>query len=517
MLKVEPAVLDKLSALLLEKAGLKIPSEGYHSLRLALSARMPALGIEEPAEYVKRLREAKGDQELRALLPLVTVGKTEFFRDTRQFNALERTILPELLGRARREGRRLSIWSAGCATGEEPYSIAMVLQTLRVRPDEVFLWATDVNPAAVETARQGRYPRRRMNGVGPDLLGRFFTPTGEGFEVVPSLKEYVLFDVQNLAAAYFPKVGPASLDLILCRNVIIYFDLPTIRGLMDRFLTGLKTHGYLLLGYSESLFKVYDKFDLTELEGSFVYQPKTSVPRIPAGVSPPAPAPASDLLWFGPQFRALAEGGVPVPAAPPKSPGLPGEALRAPADAVEPPRAPATVESPSLQARKDRALRLVDTGSFEEASAELARLVADEPNDLDVLLTLGNLHALRGLVREARELFEQVLVKEPLCVEARIYGAMAALQAGQLEDARGELRKAIFLEPNVAIAYYLLAQVQERLGNRDEARRSYRNALAQAKLPQRPLAGFYPDMLIAPDLLMRATRYALAALEERVP
>ncbi|MFP2902264.1 protein-glutamate O-methyltransferase, partial [Corallococcus sp. 4LFB] len=292
MLSVGNKVLQQLSALLLERAGLKITLDGYHSLRLALSTRMPALGLSDPDKYLQKLMSASGEEELRSLLPLVTVGHTEFFRDAKQFRALEQSVLPDLLGRARREMRKVSIWSAGCATGEEPYSLALVMAELGALSVEVDLWATDLNLAAVEAARQGRFSTRRAMAIGPERLKRFFRQVEDGYEASPILREYIRFDGQNLAAPVFDKVAPASLDLILCRNVIIYFDLPTIRGLMDRFLAALRPGGLLFLGYSESLFKVYDRFEMIEVDGAFVYRrPLGDRPRPPPPLAPMATEP----------------------------------------------------------------------------------------------------------------------------------------------------------------------------------------------------------------------------------
>ncbi|HSP81284.1 MAG TPA: protein-glutamate O-methyltransferase, partial [Myxococcaceae bacterium] len=284
MLTVTSRALQQLASLLLERAGLKITPDGYHSLRLALSTRMPLMGVVDPEEYLRRLRS--DENELRALLPLVTVGHTEFFRDPKQFQALEQRILPEALQRARREYRQVSIWSAGCATGEEPYSLAMVLVELGALSIEVDLWATDLNLAAVEAARQGRFSARRLAGMSQERRNRFFRPVEHGYEVAPLLKDYVRFDGQNLAVASFDKVQPESLDLILCRNVIIYFDLPTIRGLMDRFLAALRPGGLLFLGYSESHFKVYDRFEMVEVEGAFVYRRPRELEEPRPGIRP---------------------------------------------------------------------------------------------------------------------------------------------------------------------------------------------------------------------------------------
>lgn len=505
MLNIDRAALDDLAALLNERAGLKILPEGYHGLRLALTARMPALGIMDADEYVKRLRQLAGEHELRSLLPLVTVGKTEFFRDSRQFTALELRIFPDMLKRARREGRKMKIWSAGCATGEEPYSLGMVLTEQGARPEEVDLWATDLNPAAVENADRGRFPARRLTGLAEQRRLRFFTPVDGDYQVTPELKRYVRFEGQNLAAPVFTKVPAGSLDLILCRNVIIYFDLPTIRGLMDRFLASLRPGGLLLLGYSESLFKVYDKFEMIEVEGAFIYRrpldgkpaPKKPSPEVapvpPVQLTRPA-APSSARPRF-----STGEYAVVVPPSKPAAPKPEPERLS---------------EKKSPGERLTVATEALQKGDFTRALSLLEALGREEREDLPSALTLGNVYSLLGRDEQAREVFSQVLAREPLCVEAHLYGAMAALQAGRVQDSRAELLKAMFLEPTLAIGHYLLAQVLERLGDHDGARRAYRNAIAQLRFGQRPLAGYYPDLPEAAESVARAARYALAALEE---
>ncbi|RKG85661.1 methyltransferase [Corallococcus sp. CA049B] len=577
MLNVGNKVLQQLSALLLERAGLKITLDGYHSLRLALSTRMPVLGLSDPERYLQKLTSASGEEELRALLPLVTVGHTEFFRDAKQFRALEQSVLPELLARARREMRKVSIWSAGCATGEEPYSLALVMAELGALAVEVDLWATDLNLAAVEAARQGRFTTRRAMAIGPERLKRFFRPVEDGYEASPILREYIRFDGQNLAAPVFDKVAPASLDLILCRNVIIYFDLPTIRGLMDRFLAALRPGGLLFLGYSESLFKVYDRFEMIEVDGAFVYRrplgerPRPPPPLTPLATEPRPGSPESFAVELRQRMQTHAEtasrlrtagltdaAGAKAPDAPVRRPTLEIPALGAlgrrtgefpaiklePSRPVEPPRRTATTGSfaavrvdppasrPLAEApparpsgswpqllppaeRLNMAVRKMGQGDFPAAIDGVKRLLVDEPSDLDALLTLGNLYSLTGRIDEARDTFGQALQREPLCVEARVFGGVAAMQAGSLTEARSELSKALFLEPTLAIGHYLLAQVQERTQDFEAARRSYRNAVAQLKYPQRPLAGHYPEMLDSAEAISRAARYALAALEEQ--
>jgi chemotaxis protein methyltransferase CheR len=537
MLTVTSKALQQLSSLLLERAGLKITPDGYHSLRLALSTRMPAVGIVNAEEYVKLLRSA--EDELRSLLPLVTVGHTEFFRDPKQFRALESRILPDALWRARRENRRVSIWSAGCATGEEPYSLAMVLAEQGALPIEVDLWATDLNLAAVEAARQGRFSARRVAGMHGDRRTRFFRPVEDGYEIVSSLKDYVRFDGQNLAVPVFEKVKPESLDLILCRNVIIYFDLPTIRALMDRFLTALRPGALLLLGYSESLFKVYDRFEMVEMEGAFVYRRpvKPLAPRTPISVAHTKSRDTQSNSALLPSTRALkttldTSSKVP-PVAPRKTQDAPASKASEVSPAAtgsEPSRKPLeggaeagrtrTGEMPAWSLmlapgeRLNAAVRMIERGDFVSAVATVEQLLSDEPGHLDALLTLGNIYSLSGRVVDAREAFAQAINREPLCVEARVFGGLAELQAGELAEARAELGKALFLEPSLAIGHYLMAQVHERLKDNEAARRHYRNAISQLRFPQRQLAGHYPELPDSAESISRAARYALAALEE---
>ncbi len=408
--------------------------------------------------------------------------------------------------------------------GEEPYSLAMVLADMGARPEEVDLWATDLNQAAIENARAGRYPLRRVGAISPGRVSRYFTPTDDGYEVRQVLRDFVQFEGLNLASPVFGKLADTPFDVILCRNVIIYFDLPTIRGLMDRFHAALLPGAFLVLGYSESLFRVYDRFEMVEVEGSFLYRrPK------------PETAPALPLADALP--RVTGKYTVIIPAEPIRAGATPGTSMppsrKASPPASKPPqqwrqmgeRSVATPTSPAGEqfARSSRrppeevireAARLINIGSFEPAVELLQKLTREEPEDLAAQLTLGNAYSLMGRSADADAVFAEASTRAPLCVEVRVYGAVAAMQAGDFERARGELGKALFLEPTLALAHYLAAQVAERLGDQVSARRSYRNAIAQLRFPQRPLAGYYPEILEGPELISRAAKYALAALEE---
>jgi chemotaxis protein methyltransferase CheR len=487
-LRIERQALEQLAALLLDRAGLKLTPAGYPGLRLALQARMPALGIADAAEYVGRLRHHAGRQELRALIPLVTVGKTEFFRDGRQFSAFAQHVFPQVLERARQEGRAARLWSAGCATGEEPYSLAMVALERGGTKETVEIRATDLNPSATESAARGCYPARRLVGVSEERVRRFFSPREGGYRVIDPVRALVTFECQNLAAPAWSEVEARSLDVILCRNVIIYFDQATTTGVLERFYEALRPGGWLLLGYSESLLKSRTRFEMVEVGGTFAYQRPSGAPKRSTGTVPVVP----------PRPSAPPPPPAPKPAAPSPSRGTP-----------RPPPTQAPVE------RLAEVIAAIEAGDFPRALRTAHRLSADEPDDLAARLTQGNIYVLMGNLGAAREVYASALATEPLCVEVRLYTALAALQGGQLEDARHELQRALFLEPTLAVGHYLLGQVHERRGDQEGALRSYRNAISQRRHSRRELIGYFPDLPSSHKAIAQAARYRVAALSER--
>jgi chemotaxis methyl-accepting protein methylase len=220
--------------------------------------RFELTGAASLAAYLRRLQDGPG--ELDALVEALTVKVSSFFRDPLAFEVLAEQVLPELLARkAAARDRNLRIWSAGCATGEEPYSVAILLQELLRRaasPPAVTLLATDLDPRALERARAARYAEAALANVRRGQFAEAFEPIGDGFRVAAPIAGAVTFAVHDLldhrggapAESVF-----GSFDLVLCRNVLIYFE-PAWRELAcERIFASLAIGGFLLLGKSESL------------------------------------------------------------------------------------------------------------------------------------------------------------------------------------------------------------------------------------------------------------------------
>jgi len=226
-----------------------------------LTRRLRALQLRTFAEYRERL---KGDsQEVAELCNAITTNLTSFFREPHHFQYLRDHLLAPLV--AGRHGERLRIWSAGCSTGEEPYSIAMTV--LEALPDpsrwDVRILATDLDSEVLQRARRGIYPAERMGNLSPERLQRFFNPRQEAGglsqQIRPEVAALVTFKQLNLIHA-LPMKGP--LDAIFCRNVVIYFDKDTQRELFARIARLQRLGDLLFLGHSESLFKVCDNYGL---------------------------------------------------------------------------------------------------------------------------------------------------------------------------------------------------------------------------------------------------------------
>jgi len=234
-----------------------------------LARRLRALGLRTFAEY-RELLAQDGGQETVQLCNAITTNLTAFFREPHHFEYLRTRLLEPL--RAERARRRLRIWSGGCSTGEEAYSLAMTV--LEAWPDarqwDVRILATDLDSDVLERARTGLYAADRLQNVGPRRLERFFSPVAvrneTHYEVVPELKALITFKQLNLMHT-LPMRGP--LQAIFCRNVVIYFDKDTQRELFARIERLQRPGDLLFLGHSETLFKVNDNYTLM---GKTVYR-----------------------------------------------------------------------------------------------------------------------------------------------------------------------------------------------------------------------------------------------------
>jgi chemotaxis protein methyltransferase CheR len=222
-----------------------------------LARRLRALQLKNFEDYCL-LVEQENSGEIDEFVNSITTNLTSFFRENHHFEYLRNTVLPELLVK-NAQSRRLRIWSAGCSTGEEPYSIAMVLRTCtQLAGWDVKVLATDLDSNVIANASRGEYAVNRADTI-PDEFRRFFVRSTQGdlVRIKDDVRNLITFKQLNLLNPW-PMKGP--FDLIFCRNVVIYFDLPTQITLFDRYAEILRNQGYLFIGHSENLHKVSTRF-----------------------------------------------------------------------------------------------------------------------------------------------------------------------------------------------------------------------------------------------------------------
>ncbi len=259
-----------ISRLVGERTGIVLSDAKRQMVYGRLSRRLRQLKLEKFSDYLELLTSGD-EEELVNFTNAITTNLTAFFRENHHFEYLKKTVIPEVL-KANARSKRIRIWSAGCSSGEEPYSIAMCVRELVPKSAgwDIKILATDLDSNMVQRGKEGIYTAERVEGLSPERMKRWVKRgKGENANMVrmhPELREMITFKELNLMHQW-PMKGP--FDFMFCRNVVIYFNKDTQRVLFDRYADILRDNAHLFIGHSESLNKVTDRF---ELLGQTIYR-----------------------------------------------------------------------------------------------------------------------------------------------------------------------------------------------------------------------------------------------------
>jgi chemotaxis protein methyltransferase CheR len=267
--------LIRIRDLVYQVAGIFHPDTKLALLQDRCTRRMKELEIRSLHKYLEYLTSgAERHTELVALLNEITINETCFFRNPFQLDALRHILIPKIIeAKDAVPSRRLRIWSAGCSTGEEPYTLRMVMleeAEHRLKDWAIEILATDLNEKSLSQARDGIYTSHSTRYVSPYYRQKYFKAAGDRLQVQPSVCQGVTFSRLNLCDDA-PMLLMKSMDIVFCCNVLIYFDVSSKRRVIRHFYRNLLPHGYLFLGHSESLYGVSDEFLLVHLPGSTAY------------------------------------------------------------------------------------------------------------------------------------------------------------------------------------------------------------------------------------------------------
>ncbi|MGH9554794.1 MAG: CheR family methyltransferase [Terriglobales bacterium] len=283
------AELKLLQTLVYQECGMYFDERRAHFLNDRIQRRLRATQLGSFYDYYRLLTSRGGKSELSALLENLTVNETSFFRNKPQLDLFHKTTLEELLHR--KQARRdfsLRIWSAGCSTGQEPYTLAMLVadalayyylrnplpfempspKPLIPPPWKVEILASDINYTVLRTAQEGMFAENHMEAVDYAYRLRYFDKVGERYAIKKTVKDLVQFDFHNLKTEFLPQRN----DVIFCRNVMIYFDEAEQKRLIEKFYRCLNTEGFLFVGHAESLFGLTDKFRMIHVNNGTAYQ-----------------------------------------------------------------------------------------------------------------------------------------------------------------------------------------------------------------------------------------------------
>lgn len=397
-----------LSEFVADRLGLHFPRERWDDLQRGLSAAAQELGFQDPGWPLSR---APTQAQLEVLASHLTIGETYFFRDRQAMQALGQTILPELIRSRRGRSQQLRIWSAGCCSGEEPYSVAMLLH--QALPDlrdwQVSITATDINSRFLQKAVAGVYGEWSFRDAPDGLRERYFKRTPDGrFAINPQIKEMVNYSQLNLAHDAYPSFAPdgGPADIVLCRNVLMYFTPAQIAKVVGRLYQAIAEGGWLMVSPSEASQSLFRQFVPVNFPGTVSYQKKSApaAARLEAG-------------WLAQSFPSRE-----APAA----------------DARPPDAAQATPNAP--------------------APAALARALANE-----------------GKLDDALAWCDRWIAADKLDAGAHYLRATVLLEQHDPEQARYSLQRAIYLQPDFVLAHFALGNLARTRNRQSEASKHFAN------------------------------------------
>ncbi|WP_224360307.1 CheR family methyltransferase [Hyalangium versicolor] len=424
--------IDRLAALVERRLGLVPASSTKEELLAFLEEKAPRRQWEA---YLDRLESAgTGDAELRTLAERLTVGETYFFRHLVQLEALVEQVLPTLQQR----GRSARVLCAGCSTGEEAYSLSILArESARVDPSRLFITGVDLNARSIERARRAHYGPWALRVTPQPFRERWFQALPDGtFVLSPEVRDSVFFEERNLLDEAPDFWAAGAFDVILFRNVLIYFSPEAARRSLSRFEQALTPGGFLFLGPSETLRGLSESFETVQAGDAFYFQRERVRPDIPR--TPPRPSPP---------LRAA--------EVTPTTPTGARNRLKGP----------------------ERAWRLLEEERYAEARAWLEALPQHEREQSLSKLLSAALHLQSGAFREAERLGEALAESGVQAAEAHYLLGLCREQAGDGHHARARYERAVHLEPTFALGHLRLGMLARREGAATAARVALRLAL----------------------------------------
>ncbi len=466
---LNPKDFERFSRLLMDRFGLEFSGNRHTELEIAVVQSFAASTFTDIQEYYRfLLEEMDGGAELERLVNVATINETHFFRDSAQCDVLLNYVLPELI-RKRRSIRTLRIWSAGCASGEEPYSVAIMLRELLPDIDEwtITILGTDINTGALARARHALYSEWSFReDQAKALRDVYFIRQGNRWELIPDVRRMVMFSRLNLASTIYPsyETNTNYLDLILCRNVLIYLSEATTKTVVDRFYNALQGGGWLAVSPSETSFPVFQRYKVHNFPSTTFHQRMSQSAALSLerarGRTPGAKITGRLSLRSTGSLNLRSAGPQPL---------------------RDPPPAPSTsstaITDNLLSKAIEQAQDLIDFGHSEEARDVLLKLSVTGADQGKVCTMLGQVYANLGDWLQAEQWCLQAIRLTKLSIDAYYVLALVLQHRGDLAQAIEMMKKVIYLDRGDVLGHFGLANLYHENSQVAKALKSLDNAL----------------------------------------
>ncbi|MBI3583046.1 MAG: tetratricopeptide repeat protein [Nitrospinae bacterium] len=456
---MKDAFLKMLIKVISEQTGLNIREQDRDKFIETVSARIRSLNISSSEEYYHFFKkDNKSKAEWQEITKCLTTGETYFFRDRGQFSLLKFSILPELI-ELRKDKRTLRIWSAGCSTGEEAYSIAILLNELipSIKDWDILILGTDINEDALKKARRCYYRDWSFRMVSEDIKKQWFRKAKEGWRLDKNITEMVKFEVGDLINDTYPYYSSAihNMDLILCRNVFIYFISDVVSKVTSKFNETLNDGGYLMTGHAELPQQAIANLRPKVFPESVVYQKSSELGVRSAG---------TPILDFGlPILDLKSKFQRPTVAGAPKSK----------IDEIQIPH----FSILTLQSIMSEAKELYNKGNYPLTIEKLEYILLTNPEYFDAHCLIGQTYANIGEYGKAESNLKKAIEIDKFNAEPYYLLAQISRENGRLEDEEEMLKKVIYLNPSHIPAYLEMGIIYEGKGDRERAFKMRNSAL----------------------------------------
>jgi len=475
-IKISDHLIAQLSEFISENLGLYFPEKRRDELCDKFYLAAAEYGFSDAAACIRWLLSAPLSQEqIEILSSYLTIGETHFYRDKNIYEGLENYILPELIKTRREQGRYLKIWSAGCSSGEESYSIAILLY--KMIPDiknwNISIQATDINPRALEKAKKGIYKKWSFRSTPEWVSDGYFINNQDGsFTIKPFIKEMVSFSYHNLAKDPFPSMAnnTSALDIIFCRNVIMYFQPQLSHRIINQFYRSLLDGGCLIVSGSEGPMARTTRFVTDVLPDTIFYRKDLSK----SGTIETYPVKTTGSFYHNVIHH---DSGI-FPEVSFNYPEYP-RSVSADGKTGSPQEKPVITELTEIKPDPVRESALLyDHGNYPEAEAILIKYLLHDQKNLEAMLLLVKIFSNQGKFCEATDLCRKGIEIDK-CNPACYYLLSLIFQEqGKIEEAISSLHRSIYLDSDHVLSYFTLGNILFLQGDMKKAGKYFNNALS---------------------------------------